>query len=84
MSRLTSTSPKKPDVSADDSHVYEVSHWIVLGTGRLTIARAIGQIFFLDEVREVEVRKFSEEKKKKDIVGIRTLPIPLTDQCNYH
>ena len=39
-------------------------------------------IFFLDEVREVEVRKFSEGKKKMDIVEIRTLPTPLTDQCN--
>ena len=39
--------------------------------------------FVLDEVREIEVRKFSEEKKE-DIVGMRTLPIPLTDQCNYH
>ena len=29
--------------------------------------------FFLDEVWEVELRKFSEQKKKKmDIVGIRT------------
>ena len=29
-------------------------------------------LFFLDEVWEVELRKFSEEKKKKNIVGIRT------------
>ena len=43
----------------------------VLGTGRLTIARAIGQKIFLDEVREIELRKCSE-KKKKSIVGIRT------------
>ena len=30
------------------------------------IARAIGGIFFLDEVWEVELRKFSEKKKKKE------------------
>ena len=39
----------------------------VLGTGRLTIARAIGEKFFfiLDKVWEDELRKFSEEKKKE-------------------
>ena len=45
----------------------------MLGTGRLTLARAIGLICFLDEVLEVELRKFSEKKKKKkNNVGIRT------------
>ena len=40
--------------------------------------------FFFNAVREVELRKFSEKKKKKDIVGIRTMLIRLTGQCNYH
>ena len=35
---------------------------VVLGTGRLTIAHAIGQIFWGGED---ELRKFSEEKKIK-------------------
>ena len=43
----------------------------MLGTGRLTIARAIGRILILGEVWEVEFRKFSE-KKNESIVGIRT------------
>ena len=43
---------------------------VVLGTGRLTIARAIGQFFLgggggVDKVCEDELRKFSEEKKKE-------------------
>ena len=42
---------------------------VVLGTGRSTIARAIGQ-FFLGG-GEDELRNFSEEKKKNN-VGIRT------------
>ena len=45
---------------------------VVLGTGQLTIARAIGQNFFLDKVWEVELIKFSEEKKKKNVVGSKT------------
>ena len=62
--------------------------------GRLTIARAIGGICFLDEVWEVELGKFSEKKKKnffsekkkkKKNVGIRThAHSPLMGQCNYH
>ena len=44
---------------------------VVLGTGRLTIARAIGNFFFCGED---ELRKFSEEKKKKkkNNVAVRT------------
>ena len=60
-------------------NIYNI--WVVLGTGRLTIALYWAN-FVLGEVREVEVREFSEEKK--DIVGIRIPLIPLTDQCNYH
>ena len=40
--------------------------WVVLGTGRLTIARAFGQIFFFGGGGEDELRKFSEGKKKKE------------------
>ena len=40
---------------------------VVLGTDRLTTARAIGRIvFFFDEVWEAELTKFSEKKKKKE------------------
>ena len=39
----------------------------MLGTGRLTIARAMGQIFLGgDKVWEGELRKCSEERKKKE------------------
>ena len=41
-----------------------IMDWVVLGTGPLTIARAIGRIFFLDEV-EVELDNFQREKKKE-------------------
>ena len=60
---------------------------VVLGTGRLTIARAIGQFFFWGGGGggEDELRKFSEGKKKKRILsGLEPMPIPLTVQCNYH
>ena len=42
---------------------------VVLGTGRLTIARAI-VVFFLDEVWEVELN--FQRKKRKNIAGIIT------------
>ena len=61
-----------------------ITKWVVLGTGRLTIARPIGQ-FFLGGGGggEDELRKFSEgKKKKKNVFG--TMPIPLIVQCNYH
>ena len=58
---------------------------IVLGTGRLTIARAIGRIFFLDEVWEVELRrKFSEKKNERVLSGLEPMLISLMGQCNYH
>ena len=57
----------------------------MLGTGRLTIAHAIGRILFLDEVWEVELTKFAEKKKKKRILsGLQPMLIPLAGQCNYH
>ena len=40
-------------------------------------------IFFLDEVWEVELRKFSEKKKKRILSGLEPMLIPLTGQCNY-
>ena len=42
---------------------------VVLGTGRLTIARAIGQIF---GGGKMNLENFQRKKKKKNIVGIRT------------
>ena len=55
---------------------------VVLGTGRLTIARAIEKIILGGED---ELRKFSEETKKKRIMsGLEPMLIPLTVQCNYH
>ena len=50
----------------------------MLGTGPLTIARAIGRIFFLDEVWKVELEKIFRETKKKNIVGLEPMLIPLT------
>ena len=39
---------------------------VVLGTaGRLTIARAIGRIFFLDEVGKLNLQTFQSKKKKE-------------------
>ena len=56
----------------------------MLGTGRLTIARAIGQFFFWGGGGD-ELRKFSEEKKRKRIMsGIEPMLIPVTVQYNYH
>ena len=54
----------------------------MLGTGRLRIARAIGQIFFFwggggGGGGEDELRKFSEEKKKKKMSGLEPMLIPL-------
>ena len=46
---------------------------VVLGTGRLTVARAIEKIILGGGGGEDELRKFSEEKKKKkENVRIRT------------
>ena len=39
--------------------------WVVLGTGRFTIAHAIGRMSFLDEVWEVELKNFFHKKKNK-------------------
>ena len=47
-------------------------YWVVLSTGRLTIARAIGQFFLGGGGGEDELRKFTERKKKKNIARIRT------------
>ena len=38
---------------------------------------------FLDEVWKVELRKFSE-KKKRVLSGLEPMLILLTDQCNYN
>ena len=46
--------------------------------------REICCFFFLEEVWEVELRKFSEEKKKRILWGLEPIPIPLTGQCKYH
>ena len=42
--------------------------------------------FCSDKVKEAELRKFSEKKKEKKRIlsGLEPVPIPLTDQCNYH
>ena len=37
-----------------------------------------------DKVCEDELRKFSEEKKKRILSGLEPMLIPLTVQCNYH
>ena len=42
----------------------DIHIWVVLGTGRMAIARAIGQIFWGGHWED-ELRKFSEEKKKE-------------------
>ena len=48
-------------------------------------ARYWANCFFLDKVWEVELRKFSEKKKKKRILArLEPILIPLTGQCNYH
>ena len=46
---------------------------VVLGTGRLTIARAIGKFFFGGGGGgKMNLENFQRKKKKKNIVGIRT------------
>ena len=43
--------------------------------------------FFLgggDKVWEDELRKVSEQKKKRVSSGLEPMLIPLTAQCNYH
>ena len=56
---------------------------VVLGTGRLTIARAIGKKIFF--VGKMNLENFQRKKKKKRMMsGLQPMLIPLTVQCNYH
>ena len=62
----------------------------MLGTGRLSIARAIGQIFFggggggWTRFGKMNLENFQRKKKKKKLSGLEPMLVPLTVQCNYH
>ena len=56
---------------------------VVLGTGRLTIASAIGRIvLFWMRFGKLSLENFQRRERKKKNIAI--MLIPLTGQCNYH
>ena len=58
---------------------------VVLGTGRLTITRAMGKFFFWTRFAKLNLGNFQRKRKKKRISwGLEPVLIPLTGQFNYH